>query len=73
MDGIHIVAFAEEEDPGLALFLHRLFTCCLQHPGLGSHASSVVPRWLRVSGDSQRRSKRQHQQPRAQHRLDRPR
>lgn len=53
-------------------FLHQLFTCCLQHPGLGSHVSSVVPRWLRVSGDSQRRSKRQHQQPRAQHRLDRP-
>lgn len=72
MDGIHIVAFAEEEDPGLDLFLHHLFTCCLQHPGLGSHGSSVVPRWLRVSGDSQRRSKRQHQQPRAQHRLDRP-
>lgn len=70
MDGIHIVAFAEEEDPGLDPFFPSVGFCCPQHLELSSCSSSTVPRRLRVSGDSQRRSERQHQQPRAQHRLD---
>ena len=75
MDGIHIVAFAEEEDPGLCLYLLVFGSCfpfffeaelrfCLLCP--------TVPRRLRVPGDPERRGQRQHKQPGAQHRLDRP-
>lgn len=70
IEGIHIVAFAEEEDPG---------ACRNILPGLSRQqvlfpavVFAVVSRWFRVLGDPEAGGQRQHSAPWAQHHLDWP-